>query len=184
MSNSLLSRKRDLVYFVHFLFALPLMFRKFLSTSSWVVVIDLQVIYDPSLVPAFLKKAKDFYVERYNDQFFINSPPFFKLFVWSEVFVQAPVMLWSLGGLYRIRANNGEDSPNVPLIIFPFALVVFITTLTCMVEFLNWDISWYEKFNLTTLYGPYLILSTLMGVDMFFRLKKMTEIKVQQKKCV
>ncbi|RKF76500.1 hypothetical protein GcM3_078027 [Golovinomyces cichoracearum] len=122
-----------------------------IEKNSWILVIDLQVIYDPSLVPAFLKKAKGFYVERYKDRFFIDPPPFFKLFVWSEVFVQAPVMLWSLSGLYR-------NSPNVPLIILPFALLVFITTLTCMVEFLHWDISWQEKFDLTTLYGPYLIL--------------------------
>ncbi|RKF80172.1 hypothetical protein GcM1_196039 [Golovinomyces cichoracearum] len=158
MTNSLLSRRRDLFYFVHFLFALPLMF-----------LIDFQAIYDPSLVPAFMKKAKGFYVERYKDRFFIDPPPFFKLFVWSEVFVQAPVMLWSLGGLYR--TNNGKDSPNLPFIILPFALLVFITTLTCM---------FLSHRNL----GTNIKIAALMGIDMFFRLKNMTETKVQQKKRV
>jgi hypothetical protein len=68
-------------------------------------VVDLQALYPPSIVPTFMKNIKTFYVETYNDQFFIETPPFFEFFMWTEVFLQGPVMLWSLGGLLRGEAH-------------------------------------------------------------------------------
>lgn len=62
---------------------------------------DLQAIYPASSVPGFMLSLKNFYVNTYKDQFFVQTPPFFKMFMWSELLFQAPVMMWALGGLYR-----------------------------------------------------------------------------------
>ncbi|KAI1004029.1 hypothetical protein K3495_g4181 [Podosphaera aphanis] len=132
-------------------------------------VIDLQVLYPAGLVPDWLRAVKGYYVAQYQDQFFVAPPPFFRLFVWSEILFQAPVMGWSLAGLYH-------DSPRVPLVLLPFAVVVFLTTLTCMVEYSFWEVSLQQKWQLTSLYGPYLMLSLFMGIDMFMRLNKMIRV--------
>jgi hypothetical protein len=71
-----------------------------------VIVMDLQAIYPASLVPNFMLNLKAFYINTYKDQFFINTPPFFKAFMWSELLFQAPVMIWAVGALYR-----SENSP-------------------------------------------------------------------------
>jgi hypothetical protein len=57
------------------------------------------------MVPDFMKSIKTFYLETYKDQFFIETPPFFEFFMWTEVFFQGPLMLWSIGGLLRGEAN-------------------------------------------------------------------------------
>lgn len=62
---------------------------------------DLQAIYPPHLVPDVLTSIKDFYINTYQDQFYVQTPPFFKLFLWIELLYQVPVMIWGLGGLYR-----------------------------------------------------------------------------------
>lgn len=36
--------------------------------------------------------------------------------------------------------------------------MVFLTTLTCMVEYAFWDVPRQQKIDMTTLYGPYLAL--------------------------
>lgn len=165
MAKSLLSRKLDLFYFIFHAVALPLIF-----------LVDLQTIYPPSFVPAFVKEVRIFYIKRYNDQFFIDPPPFFKFFALSELFYQAPVMAWSLSGLYY-------NSPKVPLVLLPLSIVVFTTTLTCMVEYFYWEMSWMQKLNLTTLYGPYLALSAMMGLDMYARLNKTINSTLTKEKC-
>jgi hypothetical protein len=69
--------------------------------TSASIVIDLQALYPPSLVPEFMANVKKFYLDTYKDQFFVQTPPFFEFFMWTEVFIQGPVMFWSLGGLLR-----------------------------------------------------------------------------------
>jgi hypothetical protein len=44
---------------------------------------------------------KEFYINTYKDQFMINPPPFFELFLWSEILFQIPVMIWGIPALYR-----------------------------------------------------------------------------------
>lgn len=46
----------------------------------------------------------------------------------------------------------------MPLVLLPFGLMVFLTTLTCMVEYAFWDVPVAQKIDMTTLYGPYLAL--------------------------
>ncbi|KAL2061517.1 hypothetical protein VTL71DRAFT_6894 [Oculimacula yallundae] len=152
MATSIFSRKRDLAYLIHFCISLPMMF-----------IMDLQAIYPPSIVPGFMKALDDYYINSHYDQFFVHKPPFFRAFIWSEVFFQAPVMLWSLGALR-------QASPKLPIVLLPFATLVFITTATCIFEYSFWEIPFEHKIHLTTLYGPYLALSAFMFVDMIIRL--------------
>lgn len=62
---------------------------------------DLQALYPPSLVPTFMANLKSFYINTYNDQFFIDMPLFFKTFMWTEILYQAPVSLWAIFALLR-----------------------------------------------------------------------------------
>jgi hypothetical protein len=64
---------------------------------------DLQAIYPSSMIPSFMHRLRAYYVNTYKDQFFVNTPPFFKAFMWSELLFQAPVMIWAVGALYRGR---------------------------------------------------------------------------------
>ena len=41
----------------------------------------------------------------------------------------------------------------------------------CIVEYMSWEgLSNQQRFDLSTLYGPYLALSVVMGLDMYSRL--------------
>jgi len=46
----------------------------------------------------------------------------------------------------------------VPLVLLPFACLVFITTATCMYEMVHWDVPLKQRLNLMALYGPYTAL--------------------------
>ncbi|KAG4436266.1 hypothetical protein IFR05_008248 [Cadophora sp. M221] len=157
MAPSIFSRKRDLAYLIHFSISLPLMF-----------LVDMQALYPVSIVPGFMKALKFYLINTHHDQFFVHTPPFFRAFIWSEVLYQAPVMLWSLGALRRA-------SPKIPIVLLPYAAIIFITTATCMFEYSFWDIPLQHKIDLTTLYGPYLALSAFMFVDMSIRLNNIVK---------
>lgn len=133
-------------------------------------VVDLQTIYPPWLVPEILQTVKAFYINKYHDRFFIEPNPFFLLFIWIELVYQAPVMIWGLRALY-------SNSSKIPLVLLPYALLTFLTTLTCMVEYSFWpQLNTREKLHLTSLYAPYLFLSAFMGIDMYLRLNKLINI--------
>lgn len=44
------------------------------------------------------------------------------------------------------------------MVLLPFATLVFVTTLTCVVDMWNWEVSAEQKIELSKLYGPYLVL--------------------------
>ncbi|EKD15420.1 integral membrane protein [Drepanopeziza brunnea f. sp. 'multigermtubi' MB_m1] len=152
MATTILSRKRDLAYMIHFSISLPLMF-----------LMDLQAIYPPAIVPGFMKALEGWYIENYHDQFFVTKPAFFQAFIASEILYQAPAMVIALRLLYT-------DSPKVPLVLLPYSMLIFATTATCMFEYSFWDIPLQQKIDLTTLYGPYLAISAFMFGDMSIRL--------------
>jgi len=126
-------------------------------------LVDLQALYPTSIVPAFMSSITDFYRDTYKDQFFVSAPPFFKLFMWLELLYHVPTCLWTYWGL-------PNDSPKTPVILLIYAVETFVTTSVCIAEYVAWPLTVDEKINLTTLYGPYLALSLLMGIDMYFRL--------------
>jgi hypothetical protein len=59
-----------------------------------------------------------------------------------------------------MRALMGvkPDHPKIPLVLLPYACLIFISTAACMVEMLCWDVPGQQKVDLSTLYGPYLAL--------------------------
>ncbi|KAF7857933.1 hypothetical protein EAF04_009290 [Stromatinia cepivora] len=152
MATSIFTRKLDLGYLIYFLTHIPIMF-----------LMDLQALYPPHLTPSFLTTIKTYYITTYHDIFFISPPIYFKLFIWLELLVHVPVSFWAVGGLLR-------DSPQTPLILLPYALEVFLSTLVCIHEYLYWPIPLSQKIDLTTLYGPYILLSIIMFIDMSIRL--------------
>ncbi|KAG9245143.1 hypothetical protein BJ878DRAFT_502922 [Calycina marina] len=141
MATSIYSRKRDLAYLTYFIISVPNM-----------LLMDFQALYPTHLVPGFMKALSSFYINTYNDRFFITHPPFFQAFIFSEIIFQLPVSIWAIRALPR-------DSPKVPLVLLPFATLVFGTTATCIYEFSQWDVPLQNKIDLSTLYGPYLALS-------------------------
>jgi hypothetical protein len=51
------------------------------------------------------------------------------------------------------------DNPKLPLVLVVYAFQTVLTTATCMAEYFSWtNITFQEKIDLTTLYGPYLAL--------------------------
>ncbi|KAF4629943.1 hypothetical protein G7Y89_g8207 [Cudoniella acicularis] len=130
------------------------------------IVVDLQTIYPPFLLakaPYFIHDLKAWYINTYNDRFFVEPPLFLEVFTYTELIIQMPVIVWSIYGLYK-------NSPKIPLVLLPYAVLVSITTLTCIVEIWSWPTPTSEKIELMKLYSPYFILPTFMGVDMFLRL--------------
>lgn len=59
--------------------------------------------------------VRNFYIETYQDQFFIAPPSWFGLYLWFEVLYHVPLSLWAVGGLWR-----GMD-PSAILCIFDYA---------------------------------------------------------------
>lgn len=91
-----------------------------------------------------------------------------------------PVSIWAV-------RNLSKDNPKLPLVLLPYAIETFLTTLVCIVEYLTWDITGAQKVGLSTLYGPYLVLSIFMLADMYLRLNAriqgpMEVAKVREKK--
>ncbi|KAH8590529.1 transmembrane protein 6/97 [Bisporella sp. PMI_857] len=180
MATSIFSRKRDLLWLTWILVTIPNM-----------LLMDFQGLYPVHLVPDFMKRISTFYVETYKDQFFVHHPPFFTAFLVTEVVFQLPVCLWAVPNLLKGAVLPGQrhqkyfpdgqrpqadpgivriDSPKVPLVLFPYAFLVFLTTAVCMYEYSQWAVPLQQKLDLTTLYGPFLALAGFMMVDMYFRL--------------
>lgn len=140
---------------------------------------DMQAIYPPAIVPRFMTALENWYVENYHDQFFVTKPAFFRAFIASELLYQAPVMIIALRLLrqsmsirafvspddgkallldLRSRTNHDPDSPKVPLLLLPYAMLIFATTATCMFDMSSWNVPLEHKINLATLYAPYLAI--------------------------
>jgi len=47
------------------------------------------------------------------------------------------------------------DSKLVPLVLLPLALLVFLTTTTCIFDIAHWDAPLQERLTLMGLYAPY-----------------------------
>ncbi|GAB7362930.1 hypothetical protein MBLNU230_g3229t2 [Neophaeotheca triangularis] len=87
---SILSRKRDLAYLVFFATHIPVIF-----------FIDAYNLWPSSLRPEFMTDLRTYYIETYQDQFFISPPPWFGLYLWFEVLYHVPVSVWAVGALLR-----------------------------------------------------------------------------------
>ncbi|EPT01234.1 hypothetical protein FOMPIDRAFT_1161861 [Fomitopsis schrenkii] len=173
--KSLTSRPLDLIYFSFF----------FMHTFATVVV-DLQAIYPPHLIPAPMKAIIDYYLTTYNDPliggvmgFFgpakAESFSWFRTFVIMEAWWQLPVFLLGMRGLYK-------DSRAIYVLLLTYAASAVTTTLPCLTTILatpvtavastnpaSISITPDQRFSLLTSYVPFLVVPLLMTIDMGFR---------------
>ncbi|KAH9830040.1 transmembrane protein 6/97 [Rhodofomes roseus] len=171
----LTSRPLDLVYFSFFL----------MHTFATIVV-DLQAVYPPHLVPSAMKGIVDYYLTTYNDPliggvmgFFgsakAESFNWFHTFVVMEAFFQLPVFLLGMRGLYK-----GTRAIYVLLLVYASSAAT--TTLPCLTTILytpvtsvastdpsSISINPTQRLGLLASYVPFLIVPLLMTIDMGFR---------------
>ncbi|KAF2836044.1 hypothetical protein M501DRAFT_997272 [Patellaria atrata CBS 101060] len=149
----LLQRKKDLAYLVFFAHHL-----------ANALLIDLQPFYPAHLIPPWLSAIRTNYAVSYGDRFLLDPPPWFVAYTWVEALYHCPLSVWAVGALWR-------DDPKTPLRLLPFALLMSLTTFTCVVEYLAWpDFSTKQKLDISMLYGLWLFIGVFMTLDMFKRL--------------
>ncbi|KAG6988979.1 hypothetical protein G7Y79_00066g094970 [Physcia stellaris] len=151
--SSIWLRKRDLFYFAFFTVHLPV-----------ILLVDLGLLYPPAFTPSLITTIRDFYIESYHDQNFIDPPGWFKGFIWMEAYYHIPLSIWAIRGLL-------QDDALIPLHLLIYATQTAVSTCACIADALTWDISTTQKISLGQLYVPYLLLSLFMGIDMFGRLQ-------------
>jgi len=173
----LTSRPMDLVYFMFFA----------MHTSATLLV-DLQVIYPPDLVPSFMKQITEYYIANYNDPliggvmgFFGETDRYvwFNTFIMMEAFFQLPVFIAGMIGLWK-----GSRSIYVLLLIY--AASATTTTLPCLTVILATPITSVEtaaaklvsvtpiqRTMLLTSYVPFFVVPLFMTVDMGFRVLRL-----------
>ncbi|KAE8376011.1 transmembrane protein 6/97 [Aspergillus bertholletiae] len=154
-STSLISRKRDLIYFIFFAIHLPIIF-----------LIDTVPLLPSVLQTNVSHHIRSYYIETYHDKFFSEpSPMWFSTFIAMELVYHAPLSLWALGALLR-------DDPLVPIHLLVFGIESFVTSSACLAEVWGWDDRTVaQKQDLTMLYGPYVMLGAFMALDMVLRLR-------------
>lgn len=81
-----------------------------------------------------------------------------------------PAALWII---YSLAFRKPGPHPQTPLVLLVYGLQTVLTTATCIADLQGWDenvVSWGEKMNLLTLYGPYAAVSAYMSVDSGWRI--------------
>jgi hypothetical protein len=61
----------------------------------------------------------------------------------------------------RERLTWGIGDPMVPVHLLIYAVQTGVTTLTCVMDYVSWDVPMKVKVDLGGLYGPYLALCKL-----------------------
>jgi len=154
------------------------------------IVVDLQAIYPPHLVPSAMKDVVDYYLTTYNDPliggvmgFFgsakADSFNWFQTFVMMEAFFQLPVFLLGMRGLYK-------DSRAIYVLLLIYAASATTTTLPCLTTILatpvtpvssvdpnSISVTPAQRLSLLTSYVPFLVVPLLMTIDMGFRVLNM-----------
>ncbi|KAH8116493.1 hypothetical protein DFH11DRAFT_1725267 [Phellopilus nigrolimitatus] len=124
----LTARPLDLLYFTFFLIHIPA-----------TLLVDIQAIYPPSLVPAPLARLPTLYLQMSGDPviagaFGLNGPPalwvWFKSFLILEAVFQLPVFVIGLRGLWR-------DSRTLYPLLLIYAASTATTTLPCLSTLLS-----------------------------------------------
>ncbi|KAK1446466.1 hypothetical protein CCUS01_12431 [Colletotrichum cuscutae] len=146
------------------------------------LLVDLVPFYPSALYAApssplhFLQVLRDFYISTYNDPFFTasheNLPSWFKLFTYIEIVYQLPMAAWMV---YRFSRNTGTTA-GFELAVLVFCVECALTTLTCIYDVFHWDPAVYSQAQknvfVFNLYGPWVVIPALMGLDMWLRILK------------
>ncbi|KAK1845966.1 integral membrane protein [Colletotrichum chrysophilum] len=144
------------------------------------LMVDLVPLYPASLYATpssplhFLQLLRDFYIKTYNDPFFVMAhdaqPSWYTLFTYLEVFYQLPMTLWMV---YRFSRGTGT-TVSFELAVLVFCVECALTTLTCIFDVSYWDPNVYSEAQknvfIFNLYGPWVVIPTLMGLDMCLRI--------------
>ncbi|OHE96873.1 hypothetical protein CORC01_07840 [Colletotrichum orchidophilum] len=156
------------------------------------LLVDLVPFYPTALYATsssplhFLQVLRDFYISTYNDPFFTasheNLPSWFKLFTYLEIFYQLPMAAWMV---YRFSRSTGT-TPGFELAVLVFSVECALTTLTCIYDVFHWDPAVYSQAQknvfVFNLYGPWVIIPTLIGLDMWLRILKRVKVADKAKK--
>jgi hypothetical protein len=61
-----------------------------------------------------MKDLRKFYIDTYRDQFFINPPAWFMMYMWMEALYHVPLSIWAIGallrGAYRQATRKARDN--------------------------------------------------------------------------
>ncbi|KAF2623663.1 hypothetical protein BU25DRAFT_461750 [Macroventuria anomochaeta] len=155
MADSILTRKRDLIYLVFFITHLPVM-----------LAFDLTAYYPINIKPLWMGDLRTWYVATYGDRFFYNPPAWFGVLTFLELVYHLPLTLWAIPALVR-------NDPRIPLALLVFGMETSITTLVCLAEMWSWEELRPEQRGLSGLggmYGGYLALGVFMTLDCYARL--------------
>ncbi|KAJ0144807.1 hypothetical protein CTA2_1088 [Colletotrichum tanaceti] len=75
--------------------------------------------------------------------------------------------------VYRFSGRAGT-TPGFELAVLVFAVECALTTLTCIHDTLHWDPAVYSQAQknvfIVNLYGPWVVIPALMGLDMWMRI--------------
>lgn len=63
--------------------------------------VDLYPLYPESIKPEFMHDLRKWYIETYNDQFFVKPPAWFSMYMWMEAFYHLPLSVWAVGAILR-----------------------------------------------------------------------------------
>ncbi|KAJ8118231.1 hypothetical protein OPT61_g733 [Boeremia exigua] len=176
MAQSILTRKRDLIYFIFFLTHLPVMLVTFagianddglcVAVTDQITGFDLTGYYPSNIKPLWMGELRAWYVATYGDRFFYNPPAWFGALTFLELVYHVPLTLWAIPALLR-------NDPRIPLALLVFGMETSITTLVCLAEMWSWEELRPEQRGLSGLggmYGGYLALGIFMTLDCYARL--------------
>ncbi|KAG2088013.1 transmembrane protein 6/97 [Suillus discolor] len=171
------SRPLDLVYFVFFLVHIPA-----------TLLIDLQALYPPWLIPYFIRALPRLYIQMSNDPLIGSvlgmlgdSKPFvwFKTFLAVEALFQFPVFILGARGLWR-------DSRSIYVLLLVYAASTTTTTLPCLSVLLATpttsaqtiankivSVTTFQRSLLLSSYIPFFVIPLIMTIDMASRLSKL-----------
>ncbi|KAG1878548.1 transmembrane protein 6/97 [Suillus tomentosus] len=171
------SRPLDLVYFVFFLVHIPA-----------TLLIDLQALYPPRLIPHFIRALPRLYIQMSNDPLIGSvlgllgdSKPFvwFKTFLAVEALFQFPVFILGARGLWR-------DSRSIYVLLLVYAASTTTTTLPCLSVLLATpttsaqtiadkivSVTTFQRSLLLSSYIPFFVIPFIMTIDMASRLSKL-----------
>lgn len=48
-----------------------------------------------------MTSLREWYITTYRDQFFINTPAWFTMYMWMELLYHVPLSVWAVGALIR-----------------------------------------------------------------------------------
>ncbi|KAG2056720.1 hypothetical protein BDR06DRAFT_909137 [Suillus hirtellus] len=171
------SRPLDLVYFVFFLVHIPA-----------TLLIDLQALYPPWLIPYFIRALPRLYIQMSNDPLIGSvlgllgdSKPFvwFKTFLAVEALFQFPVFILGARGLWR-------DSRSIYVLLLVYAASTTTTTLPCLSVLLATpttsaqtiankivSVTTFQRSLLLSSYIPFFVIPFIMTIDMAYRLSRL-----------